>query len=31
MFVEVADKKKEVVESDLQAMAKAYNTTLVSQ
>jgi 2-isopropylmalate synthase len=31
MFVEVADKKKEVVESDLQAMAKAYNSTLVSQ
>jgi hypothetical protein len=31
LFVEVADKKKEVVESDLQAMAAAYNSTLVSQ
>jgi hypothetical protein len=25
MFVEVADKKKEVLESDLQEMAAAYN------
>ena len=31
LFVEVADKKKEVVESDLQAMAAAYNSTMVSQ
>ena len=31
LFVDVADKKKEVVESDLQAMAAAYNSTLVSQ
>ena len=31
LFVNVADKKKEVVESDLQTMAAAYQTTMVSQ
>jgi 2-isopropylmalate synthase len=31
LFVDVADKKKEVVESDLQTMAAAYQTTMVSQ
>jgi 2-isopropylmalate synthase len=31
LFVNVADKKKEVVESDLQTMAAVYQTTMVSQ
>jgi 2-isopropylmalate synthase len=30
MFVEIADKKKEVLEADLQAMAAAYSKNLVS-
>jgi 2-isopropylmalate synthase len=30
MFVEVADKKKEVLEADLQVMAAAYSKNLVS-
>lgn len=31
LFVEVADKKKEVIESDLQTMAAAYQTNMVSK
>jgi 2-isopropylmalate synthase len=31
MFVDIADKKKEVVEADLQTMAAAYNKNLVAQ